>query len=415
MAWLALAGLGIWDLNDATGPKAVPQASLFLGIVAALFLVAVVRRLRSRAVLPHAPLFLVGGCFAVGIAMIPFRPDYHPEYVLSDLGTLAFFVLCLVLAALYREELTSHRTVVLFVALYIVIALVAYYAAVTDLRPEYWWNGRWDPPYYMLFGGLALLARYTDSLPKRLVSSSLLVAMLGLALFSGNRTQFALGLVFVALAWASNRVMVFLMSLGFVAFLFLRQIGVITFDPFADLFAESRFALLEGGLDDSLLGRLQEVHDIWYYLTVLNTPEQTIFGRGAGATWHPITRELADAGGEIYYLHTGLAHMSFRFGALGLILFIFWLWVSVANLRIMFDAEATIGERFWCLGALGFSLNFFLQNSLYDPPAVLAMAVLLVIAQVRSARPPSGSRTAASTSRSRPVRRRESAAEPAAR
>ena len=171
VAWLALAGLGIWDLNDATGPKAVPQASLFLGIVAALFLVAVVRRLRSRAVLPHAPLFLVGGCFAVGIAMIPFRPDYHPEYVLSDLGTLAFFVLCLVLAALYREELTSHRTVVLFVALYIVIALVAYYAAVTDLRPEYWWNGRWDPPYYMLFGGLALLARYTDSLPKRLVSS----------------------------------------------------------------------------------------------------------------------------------------------------------------------------------------------------------------------------------------------------
>jgi hypothetical protein len=390
VAWFTLLGLAVWDLNDATGPQAVPNASLFLAVVAVLFAVAVALRHRSSIVLPSVPVTLIFGCLAVGVAMIPFRVDFAPEYVVSDVGTLLFFLLAMVLAATYLDDLTTERTVYWFVVVYSVIAVVAYVAATIDLRPGYWYGGRWDPPYYMLFGGLALLARYSGKAAGRLVASGLIVVMLGLALQSGNRTQFALGLLFIFLSWASSRPLLYGMLLGAVGFAFLRAVGVIHYDPFTDLFAETRFSLLESGVDDSLAGRFSELSDIWYHITTLDSPAQTLFGRGAGALWQPITRTrvLVDPGGNLYYLHIGFAHMTYRYGLIGLGLFLYWLWVAIANLKRLFDSTSTVGERFWVLGAFGFSLNFFLQNSLYDPPAVVAMAVMLVAARQRIRRDP---------------------------
>lgn len=378
VAWLALIGLLIWDLNDASGPKAVPNASFFLAVVVLIYSVAAFRRLGHQIVLPRVPVILVTACFVVGLVMIPFRPDFYLGYVMRDFGSLVFFLLCLVVAAMYRRELMTRRTVVWFVIGYSVIAVFAYFAAAADLRPDYWWNGRWDPPYYMLFAGLALLARYTSTVAQRVVMSVGLLVMLNLALLSGNRTQFLLGLVFVALSWASNHAMLYLMVLTSVTYAFCLQIGIFEFNPLAGLLEGSRFALLESGADDSLNGRFSEVHDIWYHLTVLNSPWQTLLGRGAGAVWFPITRYLEGAPAQVYYLHTGFSHMTYRYGLVGLSLFAYWVWVATRHVSIMFRADATIGEKFWYLGAFGFSFNFFLQNSLYDPPAVLAMAVLLV-------------------------------------
>lgn len=154
VAWLALIGVGIWDLNDATGPKAVPPASLFLGIVAALFLLAVARRHSTKVVLPKTVMLLVGGCFLFGIAMIPLRPDFYAAFIFTDLGALGFFVLCMMVAAAYEGELTSRRTVTWSTRVCTGIAGVARYAAVVNPRPEYRWNGRWDPPFVMLSAAL---------------------------------------------------------------------------------------------------------------------------------------------------------------------------------------------------------------------------------------------------------------------
>jgi len=317
----------------------------------------------------------------VGLAMIPFRPDFVAIHVFSDVGTLLFFLLCLVVASKYTHELTTQRTVYWFCVIYIGIAVFAYYAGVNNLRPGYWYDGRWDPPYYMLFGGLALFIRYGRNPVSRLLSGTALMLMLVLALQSGNRTQFLIGLLVAGLAWASNHTALFMMSVACVGFTFVRSVGLVEFDPFDGLFAESRFSLLAGGVDDSLAGRIDELRDIWYHLTVLNSGEQTLFGRGAGALWHPITRTrvIVDANGDLYYLHVGFAHLTYRFGVLGLLLFLFWMLAALNGARALFTGTHSIGEKFWILGGIGFSLNFFLQNSLYDPPAVLAMAVLLVV------------------------------------
>lgn len=386
VAWLPLLGLAIWDINDATGPQAVPNATIFLGILSAIFMVAVLHRQSALVYLPRAPVALIFLCVTLGIAMVPLRADFYAQNILSDIGTLLFFLLCMVLAHQYMRELTSTRTVLWFVILYAVIAVVAYYAGIMNLRPAFYYAGRFDPPYFMLLGGLALLIRYSTRGAMRLVATAPLLALFWLALESGNRTQFLLGLLCVFLAWASNRPALFAMVTTAIGYAFLNQIGVFEYNPLAGVLTESRFGLLTGGTDESLTGRFEEVTDIWYHLTTLNSPAQTVFGRGAGAMWEPVRRLRVpvDANGYIYYLHIGFAHMTYRFGIAGLALFCYWMWAAAKNSGIIFDRESTVGERFWSLGAIGFSLNFFLQNSLYDPPAALAMAILLVMAYQRS-------------------------------
>lgn len=376
---LVLLGLAAWDLNDASGPKAVPSATLFLGIVAACFVGALVLSRRSAQPISRKAEMLVVACLVTGLVMIPFRPDFVARYVASDIGLLVFFLLCMVVASTFLDELTDTRFVAWFVGVYIVIAVVAYVAASVNLRPAYYWGGRWDPPYFMMLGGLSLFARHATTTPRRALSVALLLAMLVLGLTSGNRTQFALGVIFVVLAWASNVAVMYVLGVATVAVVFLQQLGVISVGWLASFFDDSRFSLLSGGADDSLMGRFREVDDIIYHVEHLNTPAQTLLGRGAGALWHPITRSLDGVSGDVYYLHVGPAHLGYRFGILGLALFAYWCWLALSNLRIALEKERSLGEKFWYLGALGFCLNFFLQNSLNDPPATLAMAVLIAI------------------------------------
>lgn len=376
---LVLTALVIWDLNDASGPKSVPNASVFLILVAALFGLALAITSRPLRLAPRAPTILVMLCVVAGLAMIPFRPDFVARYVASDIGTLVFFLLAMVVARTFVDALTTERVVVAFVVAYVIIAVLAYIFAAVNIRPAYYWGGRWDPPYFMMLGGLSLFARHAKTLARRLVSTGLLGAMLVLGLTSGNRTQFALGTIFIVLAWASNVLVMWLLTTVAVALAFLQQLGVISVDALTRLFDESRFSLLSGGADDSLMGRFREVNDVWYHVEYLNTPAQTLFGRGAGALWHPITRSLDGVSGDIYYIHIGPAHLGYRFGIFGLALFAYVCWIALSRMRIAVSTERNIGEKFWYLGALGFCLNFLLQNSFNDPPATLAMAVLLAM------------------------------------
>lgn len=388
-ATVVLLALAIWDFNDASGPYSVPDATVFLVIVSSMMALGLLRGGSNWAAIPKVPLFLSGACLIFGTLMTPLRLDFYQQYVLADAGTMVLFVLCLLVASKYYERLFNDRTVLWFTAIYSVIAVFAYIAATLNLRPSYWWHGRWDPPYFMLFGALGLLLRFRrKSAAHAAVYLGLLVAMSGLALYSGNRTQFALGALFVALAWASDLRALCCILFGLILVLLSSALGVVRVDIVGSLFADTRFGLLDGGVDESLLGRLREANDVWYHITSLNSPLQTFFGRGFGATWQQITsyarENVIDGGRAVHYLHIGLVNLGYRYGVFGAGLFLYWMWVVAANVRILFTTSSTIADRFWYLGGLGFALNFFFQNSLYDPPAVIAMAALLVLVKRRA-------------------------------
>ena len=390
VAGLILLALAIWDLNDATAPYSVPDATLFLGIVAAILAFAFVSRKQWGAPVPAGLFWMVVACLFVGALMTPLRLDFYAQYVLADAGTMVLFGVSLVVCAKYQDKLFTERTVVWFTAIYCVIAVVAYLSAAFNIRPEYRWHGRWDPPYFMLFAALALLVRFDrKSLFRFGLYAALLVASAGLALYSGNRTQFALGALFVALAWFSDPRAAAMMFMAVVVFFLFQQLGLIDFDPFAELFADTRFSLLEGGVDESLRGRFREVNDVWYHVANLNSPLQKLFGRGFGATWQQITsfarENVIDGSNTVHYIHIGFVNLGYRYGIFGLALFAYWVWIVASNVGVILSKRASIAERFWYLGAVGFVLNFFVQNSLYDPPAVIAMAAFAVWANQRAA------------------------------
>lgn len=383
-AVMVLAALAIWDINDASGPYSVPDATLFLTIVSGILGLALLKGNESWGPVPKVPLFLSCACLLFGALMTPFRLDYYQQYVLADAGTMALFVLCLLISSKYYEKLFSINTVYWFAVIYSLIAVFAYISSSINLRPSYWWHGRWDPPYFMLFGALGLFLRYRrDSGLRVILYVALIAIMSGLALYSGNRTQFALGALFVILAWISDIRVMFSVFVGIVVYLLFYALGFVEFDVLSSVFEDTRFGLLDGGADESLLGRFREASDIWYHFTTLNSPAQSFFGRGFGATWQQITsfarENVIDGGRTVHYLHIGLVNLGFRYGIFGATLFLYWLWIVVINAKVMFSSKYSLEQRFWYLGGLGFLVNFFFQNSLYDPPAVMAMAALLVM------------------------------------
>ncbi|WP_338719503.1 hypothetical protein [Devosia sp. XK-2] len=383
-AVLVLAALAVWDINDASGPYSVPDATLFLTIVSVILGIALLKGNETWGSVPKVPLFLSCACLLFGVIMTPFRLDFYQQYVLADAGTMALFVLCLLVSSKYYEKLFNIRTVYWFAIVYSLIAVFAYISAVVNLRPSYWWHGRWDPPYFMLFGALSLLLRYKrDTGFTTFLYIALIVVMSGFALYSGNRTQFALGALFMVLAWISDIRVMFLVFVGVLISLLLYALGFFEFDIISSVFEDTRFGLLDGGADESLLGRFREASDIWYHFTTLNSPAQSFFGRGFGATWQQVSsfarENVIDGGRTVHYLHIGFVNLGFRYGIFGAVLFLYWAWIVVANAKVMFSAKYALEHRFWYLGGLGFSVNFFFQNSLYDPPAVMAMAALLVM------------------------------------
>lgn len=324
--------------------------------------------------------------------MALFREDFYPGYVMQDVGTLVFFILCLVVAQRYAAELATYRTLVWFAAGYSLIALFAYAAAELVLRPEYWWNGRWDPPYYPVFGALALLVRYGNSMRHRVVSAVVMLPMFWLAFASGNRTQFLLGVICALIIWGTQVVFTWAAVTVVTMAVLLNSMGLLSFVRLASAVQDSRFSSLQGGADTSLAGRFSETSDVLTRIRYDNAALQTIFGRGHGAVWEPITRRLEGLPSEVFYIHNGPTALGWRYGVIGLVLFAYFGWVAIRAGLLAAGRKATPPEKMWLLGALGFFVNYFFQNSLFDPPAVLAMAVSIRLVREirqRDARTPS--------------------------
>lgn len=386
-AWPFLLACFIWDINDASGPQAVPSAALFQVLVALIIGLGTIRLIRHGGgfVLPSGPVSIVLACLIIGATMGIFRDDFVFVYVASELGTMLFFVLAITYAAVDLPRLLNASTITWFCLLYSAIAVFAWFAASMNLRPNFYYGGRWDPPYFLLVVGLSLLARYAVTLRLRLGFAGLGIAMLVLSLYSGNRTQFLLSAILAGGVWAS---VLSVVAFGVLATLMLLLFsnGVPLPSGYSTALSSTRFSLLSGGADLSIQGRFAEVADIWVYLTERNSVAQTLFGRGLGALWQPIsrTRLVLDAGGNIYYIHIGFVHMTYRYGVLGLITFVYWASFAAPAIRYFVGRQSGLAEKFWAAGAIGFVCNFFLQNSLYDPPVVLAMSALMVLVWTRS-------------------------------
>ena len=385
VALIPLLGLFVWDLNDGSGPKGVPTATLALFVVGALYGVAVLRRHSMRVSVPRAPLFLVSAMLVIGTLMIFARDDFFRSGVLQDTGTLAFFILCLYIAQQYAEELMSYRTLVWFTVIYVAIAVFSYYAASLNLRPEFWWRGRWDPPYYPVFGALALLARYGRTFNHRVIAVLVTLPMLWLAFASGNRTQFLLGVICLLIVWGSHVVVMWALATATALVAFLASFGVVSLGSLTSLVQGSRFSSLESGDDVSLSGRFAETSDILQRIKYDDSALQTVFGRGAGAMWEPITRRLDGLPDQVFYLHSGPTALTYRYGVLGVLIFVYFGWIAVRAGMLAVGSKATPPEKLWLLGGVGFFVNYFFQNSMFDPPAVLAMAAtILLISRIRA-------------------------------
>lgn len=372
----AVAGCFLWDLNDASGPKGVPNASVFLFVMALLLGASV---FRHRPLVEKMPgIALLWAMVLVGGVMTALRSDFYPVYIAQDVGTLLFFALCIWYAAHNLDSLITWKTITWFTFAYCLIAVFAYVAASQNIRPEYFWNDRFDPPYYMLFAALAIISRYYPRKSYRILGWAITAPMLWLALQSGNRTQFALALLMLLLVWASRASVMYATVAVIALCAWLMSVGLIDFDFASSPLQQSRFSSL--GSDESLDGRLAEVDDVTYHIFNSDTAAQQVLGRGHGAMWEPITRDYSGGNPyEAFYIHIGPVALAYRYGILGVLFFLYTGWVAARSGWLAIGKGVRPTEKLWLLGSVGFFLNYFFQNSLYDPPAILALAVSLVI------------------------------------
>ncbi|MDB2409808.1 hypothetical protein N9W57_04200 [Pseudomonadales bacterium] len=374
----------IWDLNDATAPYSVPNAPIFFIALTFILTYAFLKQSKMEGLAFEAKimLWLLVSCAFCGVLMTPLRDDFYLKYFLSDAGVMFFFGIAFLACAGNRQKLESENTIKYIAILYSVFALIAYLSAAFNLRPEYWWHGRWDPPYCLLFAYLGLKIRLSHNMTTTIFYSILSAPALILSFSSGNRTQFFLALIFIAAPWA-NKFKFYAMLIFLIVTFYAFIIGGGGIGWVRVLIENSRFGLLRLDGDASLLGRFNELRDIWVHMVQLGNEWQLILGRGFGATWQQLTgisqENIIDNGPTIHYIHMGFVNLSYRYGIFGLALFSYFTWLIVRNVGVLYSTSTCFPLKFWYLSAVGFVVNFFVQNSMYDPPAVIGIAAFVTL------------------------------------
>ena len=378
--------IGLFHCWDYTSPRGVPMwaesAAIFVGV--ASFLTA----LMTRGILPFRPLIysLFFGLFYTAVAFLPPRPPIN--YFLGDLAL--FSIIPALIWMLVNN--TQPRTTLTYLVPFCAVA-----AVIAPAFEDFWQlgnayrRGRFDPPASLLiafFSVMALHARFTS---QRWAASVGYLTVVALCFLSQERTALlscfiALGLSAMSLL-RSKVLLTLALTAGTV-------IVVFAVTSLSEEFLIGRFSLLASGIDHSLLNRAWEAYDVLEHLETGNKIHWLI-GYGHGAVFQSVWAETIlnmNDSGKIHNIHIGPFLILFRYGIIGLLISVVFIYFiarfSVINIFSLskISSEGRVDNLIFCISAILLILEFNIRNVLNDPLAWCVILSAVSLAKHQQAR-----------------------------
>jgi len=393
MSSLVVLVVSSWQVLNAMGPKGIPYP--VFGMVSSISLLLLISFLFFYITenVPKGVLVIIGwslfSFFITGLGLIWW--DWRSFYsALNDYAGILLFTSCLMVWIGFGSRLIKSYNLVLMGAVLLLAGVLAPLAAAYNFLPDFYWGGRYDPPHYFLALLLGVLAsgRGVGWSKKLIAWMIFLFLVLPLSYGSGSRTFLLLSLVLFFIpvflrVWVSTRAE--FKALLVISFVLLSiGGGVLMLDSVEMYVSESRFSSFQSGHDESLFARLLEIDDVLYGMWESGNPLVFLFGAGAGATWsainsYPAMNFLDD--GRIYYIHFTPIAFLFRFGLLGMFLYLWLLYNAMkaflgrAVLKSSKSSESY--EFIIALGALMVLMNGFMRTFMNDVTGVFLVSGLV--------------------------------------
>ncbi len=377
---------------DAASVRLLPFEQQAYALVLATFGLFAALALPRLKLQPIALIFVVSWLSLAVLALIQglWGNQWEISYLVGDFGVLMMPILLFLACGFGRDgEPSMYADMRVYDVIGYALFAAAIYAYFFGRDPEL--NGRYEPPN--LFITAWLVARVLGADENKGRAKYLLLLMLfGLIAFLSNeRTAILLWAGGIAVMIANLRGKALAAIGGSVAVAAL--VGVSAVGMMAESGGsggfESRFSKLEGGKDDSLQGRFNEVSDMLATVNREWGPIEYLIGAGHGATFKPVLsfppRNVID--GRVHNIHIGPALMFYRYGFMGLFGWLWWLYLILRSIPRALSPQCNPTERVILLaGGLVF-LNSFLRNTFVDPISCFAVAGLFHLHLVRDRQP----------------------------
>ena len=374
---------------DAASVRMLPFEQQAYGLVLATFGLLAALALPRMKLQPLALVFVVSWLSLAVLALIQglWGNQWEMTYLVGDFGVLMMPILLFLACGFgHDDEPSMFANIRVLDAIGYALFFAAIFAYLFGRDAEL--KGRYEPPN--LFMAAWLVSRVLGTTEKKERAKFLIMLMLfGLIAFLSNeRTAILLWAATLAVMIANLRGRALAVVGGAVAVFALVGISAIGAMSQSGEF-ESRFTKIEGGKDDSLQGRFNEVSDMLGTVSREWGPIEYLVGAGHGATFKPVLsfppRNVID--GRVHNIHIGPALMFYRYGLMGLFGWLWWLYLIIRSVPRVLQPSCGVAERTMIMaGGLVF-MNSFLRNTFVDPVSCFAVAGLFHLHLVRYRQP----------------------------
>lgn len=344
-------------------------------VVAAIGLVAVFALMRSR----YSNLGAIFAFSWVGLGVLAliqgaWANGWDTEFVVGDFGVMMVPILLFIAGNSRQRSIFDDPKFLDTLGKGLIVAAGVSYFFGRD------WDlgGRYDPPN--LFLAAWLIAKVLSSQTMRATRTYLsLLFLFGLVAFLSNeRTTVMIwggGVVYMLMGLRGQK----FLNMG-IPIILLAIIGAwiqqdLASSSSSDGF-QSRFSKIQGGTDESLQGRYNEVSDMLGTVGREWGVMEYLVGAGHGATFQPVLsfpeRNVND--GRVHNIHIGPALMFYRYGIMGVVGWLWWLMALLAGIGRLLSPNCRETDRTMILAAGFVFLDSLMRNPFIDPVSGFGVA-----------------------------------------
>ncbi len=362
---------------DASSVRLLPFERAAYGLVLAVFGLMATLAIPRLQLRPPAIIFALSwlalGLIALLQGLIGHR--WEMSYLVGDFGVFITPLLLFLACGLSKEDEPSmfgNLKVLDWLGYSLLIAGLISFFFGRDGELA----GRYDPPNLFLAAWAIARTLGADNNRDRAKFIAVVVVFGLLAYYSNERTTVIIwaGGVAVLIATLRGRALITTSAAMAAAAL----IGLVVFGALGDSSGgfESRFNKIEGGTDDSLDGRYNEVTDMLSTVRREWSPMDYLVGAGHGATFKPVLsfppRNVVD--GRVHNIHIGPALMFYRYGLMGLFGWLWWLAYLLRSIPKGLSPSCPVVPRMLYLAGGFVFLDALMRNPFIDPVSCFAVA-----------------------------------------
>ncbi|QNB47101.1 hypothetical protein BR63_12760 [Thermanaerosceptrum fracticalcis] len=396
MGKLIIILLGIYSILDSLLSRGVPYWRVSYGIVfMGVLIVTLVKLARMRVVKIDDLIYLTSSMILICLPIISiFLQDVvFLKYVIGDFVTILFPVVLVFLGRIDSKMFLDRGLNKLLFAFMLLASLIAPF---NDL-----WGGlvrgenRYDPPHVVLIAATWVLLLFEQRNKRKIFFIILLLLYLSLSYFSNVRTSiltwFIGALIFLYIRGFRLGRIRFSTMFIYVSMLLIFIFGLLNIDTtslinnmYLELKTTRLHTIVEGKTDESFMGRLMEVKDVIKITKMEGSVLNILIGHGYGATFTPYysyPEPNITEFGLVHNIHIGPVQMFYRYGLLGLFLFLYISFNIFKNIIInkrLYDKNLLNPiVLIYNLSLIIYFINFMLFNILIDPAFSYCLAGFL--------------------------------------